>query len=81
MRDRVMNVEISKMLERNFALATIHLKGMRTRNATLLDDWPLQDDTIKDSLFVEDVLMQVVLLSVKMKRTYGTNVPRSSCKG
>ena len=81
MRDRAMSVKILKMLERNVALATIHLKGMRTRNTALLDDWPLQDYTIKDPLFVEDVLMQVVLLSVKMKRTYGANVPRSSCKG
>ena len=40
----------------------------------LLDDLLHKNGSIKDSLFVEDVLVQVVLLLVKMKRRCEANV-------
>ena len=44
------------------------LNGVRTRNIALLDDLLHENSSIKDSLFVSDVLVQVVLLLVKMKK-------------
>lgn len=49
------------------------LKGVRTRNMLLLDDLLHKNGSVKDSksLFVSDMLIQVVLLSVKMKKRCG----------